>query len=165
MLKNKKANIMFELGDGVVNLIIWVVAILISLAFLSGVNTAFTASDVVTTPAKSFISDSFSTLTSIFNIVLPLLFFILIYLSVKFIRGMEDSKIITFLFFIILIGYFGTLMMLPANITESLSTSSPLVATALSNMPILAYMLSNSLFFGILYFAITGIALITRDRP
>ena len=165
MLNNKKGNIMFELGDGVVNLIVWVVAILIALAFLAGVNNAFSASSVVTTPGKEFISDSFSTLTSIFNIVLPLIFLIFMYLSVVFVRNMVDTKIITFLFFILLMSYFGTLMMLPANIIASLSTSSPLVATALSNMPILAYMLSNSLLFGMLYFAITGIALITRDRP
>ena len=165
MIKSKKANVLFELGDGITNLVIVIVGVLIAIAFLVGFNNVFSASSFIPSAAKTFASSGYTAMVTIFNIVMPILYFIIIYLSVLWARKTEDSKIMIFLFWILLISYFGTLMMLPANITEYLSNSSTLISTALNDMPIFNYMLTNSLFFGILYFAVVGVALVTRDRP
>ena len=165
MLKNKKGNILFELGDGVANLIIFVMVLLVSIAFLTGFSNIFSSSGFVTTAAKTFTSGALNTILTTFNIVLPMLYLIFIYLSCIFVKNSEESKIMSFIYFLLLISYVGTVLMLPANITEYLSNSSSLISSSLTSMPIFNYMLMNSLFFGLLYFGIVGIALITRDKP
>ena len=162
MLKNKKANIIFEFGDGVTNLILWIVGIVLVMVLLKSVSTIFNASSLLPS-AKSVVSNGYSTLATIFNIIVLPIYIAFIVLSVKLIQNNQESKFIIALWFFLMIGYIGALLMLPSNILEHLQTTSSTVATVLTDMPVFTYMIENSLFFGILYFIITGIAMFRRE--
>ena len=101
-------------------------------------------------------------LQTIFNWAALVVYLVLIIGAVLYIRD-SDVSWIGFLWFILLIGFVGTMLALPTNLYENIKDSSPSFAIIVSNMPIWDYMLSNSILFGLGFLLATGIALVTKD--
>jgi len=159
-----KADILFEFGEGMVNLILLVVGILFAIGFIVAFSNGLQTADVAPEAATNFMTGSIDKLAGIFNILPLILYLIFLYIGAKAARQTSENKVFIFVWFFLMIGAIGTFLVLPSNIFDAIVSKSTLMASVADKVPILEYMLENSLFFGVIYFIVTGIALITRER-
>ena len=164
LIKSKKGSIIFELSEGIINLIFWIISVVLVLAVLKYIVSSFSVSSVVPTEGKTAILNGYTALALVFNFIPLLLYLGLIYVSIKKIKKDPESKVFTVLWAFFLIGYIGALFILPSNVYEGLKSSSSIIASITTDIPIFNYMFTNSLYFGAIYFIITGIAFITKGE-
>lgn len=161
--KNKKGEIFFDFVDGIIEIVVFVAITMITLLLIYKFSTGISTMSSVPEVGKTAIVHGSNVLQTVFNWSALVLYIALIIGSVMYIRTSEADWT-GILWGVLLIGFVGVLLVLPSNVYEYVSASSPDFTVILANMPIWNYILSNSLLFGLGFFLVTGIALVTKDN-